>query len=346
MPRTARLDIAGVLQHVIIRGIERRDLFLDDIDRKSFMDRLSSLLKKTNTECLAWALLSNHAHLLFRPSEKSLASLMRSLLTGYAISFNIRHKRSGHLFQNRYKSIVCEQDEYLLELVRYIHLNPLRAGIVREEVGLDLYPWSGHAVLMGHHEFPLQSVDEVLAFFGKNAKVARSRYRQFVMDGVKLGKRSELVGGGLRRVLKLSGDEEVTAYDERILGGGDFVEHLRQEKEIAERLVPVVALSDLIRLVSSIAGVETETLSQRRRIKSVSEAKAVICYFSVRVLRCSGETVARALGESRSGVFRGTLRGEKLVQAYPALWESVWMLVNNSTTLYVLPEADPAQGSR
>ena len=130
MPRQARLDIPGLLQHVIIRGINRSDIFLDDDDRERFLDRLSNLLVKTGTNCFAWALIPTHAHLLLRCNHSELSRFMRRLLTGYAVMFNLRHSRSGHLFQNRYKSIVCEEEPYLLELIRYIHLNPLRVGIV------------------------------------------------------------------------------------------------------------------------------------------------------------------------------------------------------------------------
>mgnify|MGYP002154995327 CR=1 FL=1 len=143
MPRAARLDITGLLQHVIVRGIEKRDIFLDDEDRQAFLIRFSKLLQETETDCLAWGLLSNHAHFLLRLKRTKLAILMRRLLTSYAVHFNLRHQRSGHLFQNRYKSIVCEEDPYLLELVRYIHLNPLRTDLVKEIRELDSYPWSG-----------------------------------------------------------------------------------------------------------------------------------------------------------------------------------------------------------
>ncbi|NOY13070.1 MAG: transposase, partial [Deltaproteobacteria bacterium] len=123
MPRHARIDAPELLQHVIVRGIEKRPIFLDDQDREDFLARFSLLLNETATDCYAWALLDTHFHLLLRPRIGKLASFMRRLLTGYAVVFNLRHKRAGHLFQNRYKSIVCDGDAYLLELVRYIHLN-------------------------------------------------------------------------------------------------------------------------------------------------------------------------------------------------------------------------------
>ena len=130
MPRKARIDMPGLLQHVIVRGIERRKIFLDDHDRGMFVNRFSALLEETGSDCFAWALLGNHVHALLRCNRTELSVFMRRLLTGYAVNFNHRHKRSGHLFQNRYKSIICEEDTYLLELIRYIHLNPLRAAMV------------------------------------------------------------------------------------------------------------------------------------------------------------------------------------------------------------------------
>jgi putative transposase len=130
MPRVARLDTPCLLHHVMIRGIERRKIFNDDHDRENFIERLSILLPEAKTRCYAWSFLSNHAHFLLRSGPAGIAALMRRLLTGYAVSYNRRHKRHGQLFQNRYKSIICQEDVYLQELVRYIHLNPLRANIV------------------------------------------------------------------------------------------------------------------------------------------------------------------------------------------------------------------------
>jgi REP element-mobilizing transposase RayT len=154
MPRLARLDAPGALHHIIIRGIERRKIFRDNKDRDNFIDRLSDLLPATQTACYAWDFIPNHAHFLFRSSGE-ISTLMRRLLTGYAIYFNRRHRRHGQLFQNRYKSIICQEDMYFRELVRYIHLNPLRAKNVSDIKELNKYPYSGYSVLMGRkkHEW-------------------------------------------------------------------------------------------------------------------------------------------------------------------------------------------------
>ena len=121
--------------------------------------------------------MSNHFHLLLMPTAVPLSYFMRRLLTGYAVVFNRKHSRSGHLFQNRYKSIVCEQEPYLLELVRSIHLNPLRVGLVSELATLDHYPWSGHAVLMGNGQLEGYATTEVLGHYGKSLSRARQNYR-------------------------------------------------------------------------------------------------------------------------------------------------------------------------
>jgi REP element-mobilizing transposase RayT len=127
MPRQARIDSPGLLHHLISRGLERREIFRTFEDYRDFMDRIEISPQKSPNQILAWALMPNHFHLLIRSGKGGMTSFMRRLMSGYATSFNARHRRVGYLFQNRYKSIVCEEDTYLKELVRYIHLNPLRA---------------------------------------------------------------------------------------------------------------------------------------------------------------------------------------------------------------------------
>ncbi len=176
MPRLARLDAPGVLHHIMIRGIERRNIFYTDNDREDMLDRLSILLPETRTYCYGWVLIPNHAHFLLRTGQVPLATVMRRLLTGYVVSFNRRHKRTGQLFQNRYKSIVCQEDIYLRELVRYIHLNPLRSGIVSDLAELDRYAYCGHSVLMGKKRRRWQDVDYVFGYFGDTHRRARKEY--------------------------------------------------------------------------------------------------------------------------------------------------------------------------
>ena len=162
MPRQTRIDAPGALHHIIVRGIERRPIFRDDRDRDHFLERLAGILAETETPCYAWALIPNHVHLLLKTGLTPIATVMRRLLTGYAGYFNRRHRRHGHLFQNRYKSILCQEEAYFRELVRYIHLNPLRAKLVEEIKALDKYPYCGHSAILGSVRRNWQQVDYVL----------------------------------------------------------------------------------------------------------------------------------------------------------------------------------------
>jgi putative transposase len=231
MPRQARLDIPGLVHHVMARGIEGRKIFQNNSDREIFLKRLVDVFSDPGGPTLyAWALIPNHFHLLIRPEKTHLSTIMQRLMTGYAVNFNRLHKRKGHLFQNRYKSIVVEEDSYFLELVRYIHLNPVRAGIVRTMSELASYQFTGHAVVMDRRKFSIQNTDDILARFSKKRSAAITGYQDFVAAGVEHGARKDLQGGGLIRSaggitsLLAKGSNGHEAADERILGSGEFVE--------------------------------------------------------------------------------------------------------------------------
>ena len=331
MPRKARLDFPGLLQHVIVRGIERKKIFISDNDRLMFLKRFFSLLEDTETDCFAWALIPNHFHLLLRSNKISLSTFMRRLLTGYAVNFNHCYKRNGHLFQNRYKSIVCEEESYLLELVRYIHLNPLRAKLVAGIEDLDTFPWCGHAVLMGKRKLITQKTDEVLFRFGKRLATARKHYRQFIEDGLAMGKRPELVGGGLRRSKKAAGKVlDGDSHDERVLGSGEFVDNLRTKNPLKERLGSKTSLTDLFESISELYGIEQEKIRWRSRKTTVSEARAVFCYAAVRELGISGAEVGKLLNMSCSAVSQAVLRGTLILKDNPDIKSKLENLLLNN----------------
>jgi len=144
MPRGPRIDFPGAVHHVYARGIEKRNIFLDDSDRIFFLEKVGANLPRWEIRCHAWALMPNHFHLLLQSTEGQLPSFMRCLLTVYSRYFNSKHKRVGHFFQNRYKSPIIGKSAYFREVVRYIHLNPVRSGIVRSVGELEDYLWTGH----------------------------------------------------------------------------------------------------------------------------------------------------------------------------------------------------------
>lgn len=323
MPRLARLDIAGLLQHVIVRGIERRDIFNDDHDRQLFVARLISLLSETGVRCYAWAILSNHFHLLLMPTSTPLSHFMRRLLTGYAVSFNRRNKRSGHLFQNRYKSIVCEEEPYLLELVRYIHLNPLRAGMVTSLEELDSYPWTGHAVLLGNRQLAGQETDAILERFGEKVGTARRNYRQFIADGIAAGHRDDLVGGGLKRSQGERRKNEYESFDERVLGGGDFVDGLKQDSSLREKMPRVVSLTQLLAIISAALKLDPELIRKPSKSRAPAAARGIICHLAIYELGYTGSEVGNFLHLGPTGVSLASRRGEKLLKDAPVLFQSI-----------------------
>ncbi|MBN1904539.1 MAG: transposase, partial [Deltaproteobacteria bacterium] len=191
----------GVLHHVMIRGIEKTKIFTSNKDREYFIEGLDNFCPEMGIKCYAWTFMHNHAHVLFHTGKESLSRVMRRLLTGYVIVFNHSHKRRGHLFQNRFKSIICQEETYLRELVRYIHLNPIRAGIITTMDELRNYKYTSHSAIMGNVKREWQDTEYVLGYFGKSVRKARKEYESFVNAGLGDGRKDELTGGGLIRSL-------------------------------------------------------------------------------------------------------------------------------------------------
>lgn len=314
MPRGARLDAPGTLHHVMVRGIEGRNIVEDDRDRERFVSRTGEMALDTGTSIYAWALMGNHAHFLLKSGAKGLSAFMRRLLSGYAVYFNRRHKRYGHLFQNRYKSIVCEEDVYFRELVRYIHLNPLRASIVDRLAALDKYKWCGHSVLMNHQTTNWQDRDYVLKWFGDREGEARKSYRRFVQKGIALGKQPNLTGGGLIR--SMGGWSEVKSRrkselkekgDERVLGSTEFVFSLLDEAE--GRIKSQIVTPDMTgKIREEIAAacrqeeISVNLLQSGSRQRPLPGLRKMLALKFVREYGVSLAETARHLGMSTSGV--------------------------------------------
>jgi REP element-mobilizing transposase RayT len=300
----------------MVRGIERTTIFRDDRDRSDFVARVATLAVQAAWTVYAWALLPNHAHLLVRTGRRPLARSMRSLLTGYAGAFNRRHKRVGHLFQNRYKSIVVEEDPYLLELVRYLHLNPLRAQVVPNLRALDRSPWTGHSALLGTVPRPWQNTAAILRQFGASRRRAVVAYRAFVAEGLPAGRRPDLQGGGLLRshggwtaVAALRRGREAYHGDERILGTSDFVEAYRRAVAAAAPAPPTVSLDSLITCVCRHTGIAPTALAGGGRTPTLTRARAGLAYLWVEVLGRAGRTLAPVLGVHPSAISKAARRG-------------------------------------
>jgi len=322
MPRQARIDAPEALHHIMVRGIERREIFRDEEDRLDFIRRMAVLLSETRTTCYAWALMSNHVHLLLQTGDEPVATFMRRLLTGYAVHFNHRYKRHGALFQNRYKSIVCQKETYLLELVRYIHLNPLRAGIVKDMGELDTYAYCGHASLLGKIPYGWQETEFVLGqFSSRSRRQARKQYHAFMEQAVGQ-KRPDLVGGGLRRSLKGWSEvprKEIVKGDERILGDDAFVQKVlaKADERLARRIhlrMRGFDFKELSGYVEKVMGVPKGTVFAPGRTAVTSRARSLFCYWAVKELGAKPVELARKFDQTPPAITAAVRRGERLAE--------------------------------
>jgi hypothetical protein len=253
--------------------------------------------------------------------------IMQRLLTGYVVNYNRRHRRFGHLFQNRYKSILCQEDPYLLELVRYIHLNPLRAKLVSGYQALGRHPYCGHGVILGRRENDWQDVDTILSLFGDKEGSARGKYNKFVRAGIEQGRRSDLTGGGLLRsqggwaalkALRRSGEHQ--KGDERILGDGDFVDEvLSQAEEHLEERYRLQAegydLDKVIERVGELVEMSPEEIMERGKERRKVEARSILCYWATDSLGISQGELAKRLKLTQPAVSQAVRRGKDLVQS-------------------------------
>lgn len=247
---------------------------------------------------------------------------MRRMLTGYAVNFNKRHRRYGHLFQNRYKSIVCREEVYLKELVRYIHLNLLRAGLVKDLKALKHNPWSGHAALAGRIKREWQNTQYVLSYFGSPSNSKRN-YLRYIGRGIAQGRRPELVGGGLIRSMggwsavlakRRRGERQVA--DQRILGDGDFVNQVisRLDDLVKKNLRLSGQRIDIEILAAKVCERYNVSMGELRsggRRRAVVRARAAMSWIGVRELGYSGADIAKYLGVSNACVTRVVSSGKK-----------------------------------
>jgi putative transposase len=185
MSRPLRLEFPDALYHITSRGDRREDIYEDAVDREAYLKILASVITQFNWVCYAYCLMGNHYHLLIQTPDGNLSKGMRQLNGVYTQFYNRQHRKTGHLYQGRYKAILVDQDSYLLELSRYIVLNPVKAGIVQR---VAQWPWSSYPAMVGDCESPeWLTSDFMLSQFAKQRKVAIKRYINFVEAGVKNG---------------------------------------------------------------------------------------------------------------------------------------------------------------
>jgi putative transposase len=232
MPRRRRILCNGEIHHVMSRGLDGMEIFDSDDVRERFVCKLRTLLRENHCLCYGWCLMPNHYHLVLRPLDTQLDSIMRRLNGSYARQFNKIKGRRGYVFQDRYKSIATQNFTYIRELIRYVHLNPLRAGVVSSIDNLEKYRWSGHRALMGLEDCPWMSLKETLTRFSPHLHRAREVYRAFLVEGIERGGTFETIWDEIRTVTHESGMDSRFG-DGRIVGEPEFVNKMvaRYESE-------------------------------------------------------------------------------------------------------------------
>ena len=304
MVRVARVVGGGVAHHVMVRGIERRRIFHDDLDRRDFVARLDRILPEEDWRCFAWALMPNHVHLVMQGSGRNLSRVMARLGTGYARGFNARHGRSGHLFQNRFKSRVVVDDADLLAVVVYAHRNPLEGRLVSSVRALESYPWCGHPALLGRRpERPFEAVSACLGLLADDPSTARGRLDRWMEEPPA---RERKPGGSGRVAARRAapGKPPSPLDSSRSRGPRSAVDVCWALSNADPREV----LDSLMTEVARHLGLSKAQLRRPSRGTTAADARAIVAYLAA-ALELPGTNIATALGVSPSAVSHAIRRG-------------------------------------
>jgi REP element-mobilizing transposase RayT len=258
MPRKPRIEFSGAFYHVIVRGNQKQRIFKDPADFQKYLLTLTVYKNRTGSRIYAYVLMNNHVHLLIEAGDIPLSKVMQGINQTYTLYFNHRYRTVGHLFQGRYKAILCDRDAYLLGLIKYIHENPLRARIIER---LDAYPWSSHHAYTGtNNPLGLVDTDQVLRMFSENRTRARRKYRDFMAEADGFG-RTDVYATVDQR---LKGDDEFVG---RIL-----VEHDKEQIKPWKRRPPLDAIA---KVIEKRHDVDLSDLRSTQKTREIARARKV-----------------------------------------------------------------------
>jgi REP element-mobilizing transposase RayT len=293
MARKPRIHFPGALFHVITRGNQRQAIFKGPEDFRRFQEFLDKAQKQWGMRLYAYALMPNHVHLLLQVRHSPLAKMMQTLLHRYTHYYNKRYRKVGHLFQGRYKGILCDRDEYLAELIRYIHLNPVRAQLVKTP---QAYPWSSHRIYLGGTDGGGVAVEEILARWSKQRKQAVKGYERFVAEGISQGHM----------------EKYYEVKKQRYLGEEEFVERVEEQLSEAETELPVrITMSEIVGEVARGWGMAVSEIHSKRRGRLEAMLRALAAYVGREI---GGMTLTKAAGYLRRDLATLSIGVRKLEQ--------------------------------
>lgn len=279
MARKPRLHVPGGLYHVILRGNARQDIFFSAQDRARFYELLAEGVSRFDYRVHAFCLMTNHLHLALQAGEQSLSVGMQNLAFRYTRHINARRKRAGHLFEGRFKAFLVDRDRYGLALVRYIHLNPVRARMVSQPAA---YAYSSHHAYLGRDALPWLTTDWVLGQFGSRINLARSRYTRFIHEGSTEGHNETFYGGHA---------------DSRVVGEEDFVKMILKTKPVRQRTLP---MKEVVAYVCRQYGLSEKTLLAAGRSRLPAAARALTAWLALKTQTASLTTLAQTFGRDIS----------------------------------------------
>jgi REP element-mobilizing transposase RayT len=318
MARPNRTDEPGMIHHVTLRGVGGMDVFRDDVDRRRFLALAARYSRAGGARCLAWALMDNHVHLVVQTGWRPLSEVVHGFAFRYAQFFNWRHARPGHVFQNRFGSEHVDSDEYLRTAIAYVHLNPVRAGMVRDIEALAAHRWTSFAGLVGAHRDRLVDANDVLALFADDAGDARRGVVELTRSCLGEAERDPSWHWrgrdrrGRRKPTRLESQAEMTA---RL----DELERARAEREAADLRAARLrregwTVDAVIAAVCAYQRVQPRQLLSRGRTRPVSHARALVAYLAADELHVPCAEIARRLVLSDTAVLAARTRGAALAR--------------------------------
>ena len=255
MARKPRIQFEGAFYHIIVRGNQRQDIFGDESDRYRYLERLGIYKDKCGFLLYAYVLMSNHVHLLIETPAEPISRIMQMINFTYTQYFNRKYGKVGHLFQGRYKSYLCDKDSYLMSLVRYIHNNPVRAGLAKD---VGAYQWSSHADYVQGSK-GLVDTDKVLRLFSERPGIAVRKYEEFMTAD--------------------EADRDASpyrAYEQQIVGDERFIQRVQKRVDGMERRATKLPISDLALAIEKETGLGLSDLISRRRGEGLRSARGIL----------------------------------------------------------------------
>jgi len=309
MSRKPRLHYPGACYHVILRGNAGHDVFFDTQDRNRFFFLLREGIEKYDHRIHGYCLMTNHLHLVIQVGDVSLSRIMQNVSFRYTSYVNHRLKQAGHLFQGRYKALLIDADSYLLQIIRYVHNNPVRAEMV---IKPEDYPWSSHNVYLGNSSVPWLTTDWVLSQFSTKKNQAIELYRKYVLAGQNEAQRKEFYRGNV---------------EGQVLGEDHFVE--RVFAKVSQKISGSPTLEQVLQAVCKQYGIDEDDLSSGSRQKRISEPRSVAAMIVRDISHLSLTDLSRKIERDLSGLSQAAGRLDKKMNSDKRLSKKVDKIMEN-----------------